>query len=84
MCQFSLPFQGDPQSLLQRAQIEITKAGGAFNGDNMQGSFRAKSPLGSVEGSYEVVGQQIVLTISKKPFLLSCRKIEKELHGVMR
>jgi hypothetical protein len=84
MCQFSLPIQGDPQSLLSRAESEILRTGGAFNGDAVQGTFRAKSPLGSIEGAYQVVGDQIALTISKKPFLLSCRKIEKELTGVMR
>jgi hypothetical protein len=84
MCQFSLPFQGDSQSLLRRAQHEIVKMGGAFNGDDVQGSFRAKTPIGSIEGTYAVVGQQIELSISKKPFLLSCKKIEKELRGVMQ
>ena len=84
MCQFSLPLQGDPQSLLKRAENEIVRMGGAFNGDAAQGSFRAKSPLGSIEGTYQVVGDQIALNITKKPFLLSCRKMEKELRGVMR
>ena len=84
MCNFSIPFSGDAESLTQRARQEITNMSGAFNGDATQGTFRAKTPLGFIEGSYEVAGQQIALNIHKKPFLLSCRKIEKELREVMR
>jgi hypothetical protein len=84
MCQFSLPVQGDPLSLLQRAEHEITSKGGAFTGNDAQGSFRAKTPIGSIEGAYTVDGQQIILNITKKPFLLSCNKIERELRSLMK
>ncbi len=83
MCKFSLPFSGDAESLTQRAKQQILKMSGAFNGDANQGNFRAKTPLGFIEGTYEVIGQEIGLNISKKPLLLSCRKIEKELRQVM-
>ncbi|HEX8332897.1 MAG TPA: hypothetical protein VF622_09755 [Segetibacter sp.] len=83
MCQFSLPLQGDPQSLLRRAESEIVSKGGAFNGDSSQGNFRAKTPIGSIEGAYQILESEIALTITKKPLLLSCRKIEKELRSVM-
>ena len=84
MCKFSIPFSGDAESLTQRARQEITQMSGAFNGDASQGNFRAKTPLGFIEGSYEVLGQHIALSIHKKPFLLSCKRIEKELTEVMR
>ena len=84
MCQFSIPFAGDALSLTKRANGEITRIGGVFRGDANSGIFRAKTPIGSVEGTYEVAGQEISLTISKKPFLLSCKRIEKELRGVIR
>lgn len=83
MCQFSIPFSGDAESLMQRARQEIERAGGAFNGDSAQGGFQAKTPLGSIHGSYQVTGQEISLEIIKKPFLLSCKRIEKELSNVM-
>jgi len=84
MCQFSLPFSGDPQGLLQRAKSEIERSGGIFSGDDQQGNFRAKTPIGSIEGVYQINGEEIALNITKKPLLLSCRKIEKELRSVMR
>ena len=84
MCQFSIPFAGDPESLMKRAKQEIENAGGAFNGDLNHGSFQAKTPLGSIHGSFQVSGQAISLAIIKKPFLLSCKRIEKELSEVMQ
>ena len=83
MCQFTIPFTADPTSLITRAKQEIKKTGGAFEGDVTQGSFRAKTPIGSIEGSYQIEGQQIFLSVTKKPFLLSCGRIQKELSGIM-
>jgi len=83
MCQFSLPYTGDPESLLRRAQQEIQGPGGSFDGDARRGTFQAKTPLGSIRGSYEISGQQIFLSILKKPFLLSCKRIESELAAFM-
>jgi hypothetical protein len=84
MCQFSLPFSGEPQSLLQRAKQSIENMGGVFNGDDRQGNFSTKTPIGSIKGSYQMLEGEIALNITKKPFLLSCNKIEKELRAVIR
>lgn len=84
MCQFNLPFSGAADSLMQRAKQEIEGTGGSFTGDSSQGNFHAKTPIGSIYGSYQIVGQQISLAITKKPFLLSCNRIQKELSEVMR
>lgn len=84
MCQFNIPFSGQADSLLQRAKQEIERAGGFFTGDSAQGSFQAKTPIGSIEGSYQIFGQEISVAITKKPFLLSCSRIQKELSEVMQ
>lgn len=83
MCQFNIPFSGDAESLLRRAKQEIERSGGNFIGDVSQGEFQAKTPIGAIRGSYQIEGQEIALAITKKPLLLSCRKIEKELTSVM-
>jgi hypothetical protein len=83
MCQFNIPFSGDAESLMKRAKQEIERTGGALIGDAVQGDFQAKTPLGSVQGAYQIVGQEISLAITKKPFLLSCKRIQKELSEVM-
>ncbi|MDQ6812196.1 MAG: hypothetical protein M3040_00425 [Bacteroidota bacterium] len=83
MCQFSIPFSSDAEGLIGRAKQQIEKAGGSFTGDASMGKFEASTPIGSIVGSYQIEGQEIALSISKKPFLLSCAKIEKELTAVM-
>ncbi len=83
MCQFNIPFSGDAESLIRRARQELLNAGGSFNGDSTQGNFQAKTPLGSIAGSYVISGQEISISITDKPFFISCRRIQKELTGVM-
>ena len=84
MCQFSIPFSSDAESLIVRAKQQIERVGGTLNGNASQGNFQAQTPIGAIVGSYQVDGQEITLSITKKPFLLSCAKIEKELSSVMR
>ena len=83
MCQFTIPFSGAPDLLIGRAQREIGAAGGSFAGDNLQGNFEVKTPLGTVRGKYLMVTNGIAVTILKKPLLVSCTRIEKELKEVM-
>ncbi|MCW3110658.1 MAG: hypothetical protein JWQ09_5164 [Segetibacter sp.] len=84
MCQFNISFSGDAESLITRAKQEIERSGGFFNGNAAQGDFQAKTPIGSIRGTYQIEGREISLAITKKPFLLSCTRIEKELTSVMQ
>lgn len=83
MCQFNLSFSGPADRLMSRAKQEIERTGGFVNGDASQGNFQAKTPIGSILGTYHIAGQEISLTITKKPLLLSCKRIQKELGEVM-
>lgn len=83
MCQFRIPFSNSADHLMDRARQEITQASGSFEGDGSQGRFQVKTALGTIGGSYQVAGQEVLMVIEKKPFLLSCKRIEKELRGVI-
>jgi hypothetical protein len=84
MCNFNIPFTGSADSLILRAKQEIERAGGSFIGDAIQGNFQGQTPLGSIQGSYQVIGQELSISITKKPFLLSCNRIQRELEQVMQ
>ena len=84
MCRFNFPFSGASDSLMSRAKTAIENAGGAFNGNETNGTFQVKTPLGIVGGEYGIVEHEISIYVSNKPFLLSCKRIEKELSKVMR
>lgn len=83
-CNMSIDFIGDPDQLIRSAEQAISGAGGSFSGTNSDGKFAINSPLGKVSGSYTVLGQSFNISITDKPFLVSCSKIEDELRRQIR
>lgn len=83
MCQFTIPYTGSADNLIGRARNEIQNAGGSFAGDMSHGNFEVKTPLGMVRGTYRMAENSISIAISKKPLLVSCSRIERELRDVM-
>jgi hypothetical protein len=79
-CNISIDFNGQPDELIRSAEQAISGAGGSFAGNNSDGSFAINSPLGKVSGTYTVVGQSFNISITDKPFLVSCSRIEDELR----
>ena len=79
-CDFSIPFQGSADQMVKKAEKAIDEAGGTFAGDASSGSFSVGSPLGEIVGTYKVTGQAAGFAITKKPFIVSCSKIESKLR----
>jgi hypothetical protein len=84
MCTFTISFTGSAKELVRRAKQTIEREGGTFVGDAIQGDFKGKTAIGSIQGKYQVEGQSITLSIIKKPLLLSCNRIQKELSAVLQ
>jgi hypothetical protein len=83
-CEISIPFSEDAGSLIRRASQAIENAGGKFMGDENEGSFNLSSIIGSIAGTYEIADSQLKISISQKPMLVSCDRIEKELLKHLR
>ena len=79
-CDFSIDFTGSPEILISKANNAINNAGGQFNGNPQGGNFSISTPLGRVAGDYQVTGQIISFSITEKPFLVGCGRIEEELR----
>ncbi len=79
-CQFSINYPGEKQEIIDKLQSAIANGGGQFNGDTMNGMFRGKTPIGDFTGNYFIDGDSINVTIDKKPFLVSCGRIEDEIN----
>lgn len=79
-CNISIDFNGNPDELIRSAEQAISGAGGSFSGSNSAGDFSINSPLGKVSGTYTVLGQSFNISITDKPFLVSCSRIEDELR----
>lgn len=73
---FDIPISGDPTALLDRAKGAADEAGATLTGDVNNGDFSGKG----VEGHYEVSGNTIHVTITKKPLVVPDSKIESELR----
>jgi hypothetical protein len=80
-CNFSIPFGGSAIDISEKARQAITGAGGNFQGNESTGNFDVSTPLGDIRGNYLIQLQVINVTISSKPFLVSCGMIEKQLRG---
>ena len=77
---FEVPFHGEAENIISKAQNAIEKAEGSFKGDTSQGEFVVPAKIGDVEGSYVVENQNFVVTIHKKPFIAPYSMIEDALR----
>lgn len=73
---FDIPFSGDATELLDRAKSAADEAGATITGNVNEGEFAGKG----VEGHYEVQGETVHITITKKPLVVPEAKIEAELR----
>jgi hypothetical protein len=81
ICSFSIPFTGDAESILAKAKAAIQSQSGDFTGDANSGNFEVSLFANSIKGYYNVSGQNLNLTITEKPFLISCSSIESILKS---
>jgi hypothetical protein len=76
---FEIPFEGNAETIISKAKTTIEKIEGSLNGDTSTGDFVVPSMVGEVEGSYQVQGQNLVVTITKKPMIAPYSMIEDAL-----
>jgi hypothetical protein len=83
-CNFTIPFEDNVESMIQKAQSAILKVENAtFNGDTKNGLFSLPTPLGEIKGSYVIETKLAHFSIEEKPFLVSCSLIESKLTGYL-
>ena len=80
-CNFSIPFSGSPQDVLNKARSSVQSQGGNFDGDETGGAFDVSVFGSTIKGSYAVSGQNLDITIDSKPFLIPCSTIESFLKN---
>ncbi|MDQ3682136.1 MAG: hypothetical protein M3352_03570 [Bacteroidota bacterium] len=80
-CNFSIPFSGSSQDVLNKAKSSVQSQGGNFNGDERGGTFDVSVFGNTIKGSYSVSGQNLDIIIDSKPFLIPCSTIESFLKN---
>ena len=72
---FSVKTNKDPQVLVEEAKKVAEENEATLNGDANSGTFAGKG----VEGSYQVEGNTVRITITDKPRLASWSKVESKV-----
>ncbi|WP_330444098.1 hypothetical protein [Flavobacterium sp. C4GT6] len=80
--QFTISYPGDKTSLLNKIKSSIGDKGN-LAGDDQHGNFEGSTPLGKFSGSYSIDGDNITITIDKKPMLISNSRIQEEFEKAL-
>lgn len=79
-CSFQFKIETNPVETIEKVKAKIEQEGGAFNGDENDGTFSLPTPVGVIEGSYQVTADELKIDITKKPVFLPCSMLEGELN----
>jgi hypothetical protein len=77
--EIEVPGEEPAKSVLARAREAARGAGIAMTGDEQRGSFR-----GTAEGTYEVTGRKIRISVAQKPAFVPWGMVESSLRKVFR
>ena len=78
-CNFTIPFSGSADQILEKARSAVEGQGGTFTGDTGGGTFEVSVFGNSIAGSYSVSERNLNMVIDSKPFLIPCSTIESFL-----
>jgi hypothetical protein len=81
--QFTVSYPGNKTDLLNKIKNTVGNKGN-LAGDEQHGNFEGDTLLGKFEGSYAIDGDDITITIHKKPFLVSNGKIQEEFEKALK
>ena len=73
----------DVEELVNKIKDYIQQENGTFSGDTENGSISIKTLLGTVKGNYVVNGNECVLEITDKPFLVPWETIESRIREAL-
>ena len=80
-CNFSIPITSSASDVIASASAAIENNGGTFTNtaDNSGGTFTVPVIFGTVVGSFQITSGSVNVIIDKKPFFVSCNKIQSAL-----
>jgi hypothetical protein len=79
-CSFKIEFPGLALEHIETARAAVVKHGGYFELNGKGGAFEIQTAIGKIDGSFIVKGNEVTFNIDRKPFILTCHRIEKEIR----
>jgi hypothetical protein len=61
-------------------QSEMQRHGAQASGTAEAGTFTIPTPVGTIAGSYSIVGKSLAVTVAQRPEAVSCGTIESKLQ----
>ena len=80
-CNFNIPFTGETATVLDKAKSAVEKQAGNFTGNTEKGDFNVTFFGQEIKGSYTVSGNELLIDIESKPFMVPCSAIESFLKS---
>jgi hypothetical protein len=80
MCNFKIEFPSLAHEHIDAARAAIIKHGGRLDEKGDSGTFELHIGIGKIAGSYVINGEEVEFTITHKPFIITCHRIEKEIR----
>lgn len=80
-CTFTIPFTGEPETILDKAKRAVEKQSGNFTGDVSEGQFDVSIFGQGIVGGYKVNDGNLNIIITEKPFMVPCNAIENFLKS---
>jgi hypothetical protein len=78
--EFAMEIEGEISESLENMRRFADTFGMKFSGGDRSGTFRGKG----VEGEYEISGNRIIVKVTRKPKLMPCSFIEKQMRRSVR
>ncbi len=78
-----LKLPGSAEALFPQAKQALLDQGATVRGNAISGSATGPSPVGDWTFTYRTEGQFLVITVTDKPWAVSCARIEAELRAGM-
>jgi hypothetical protein len=81
-CKISIPLTKAPDVVIEAVRKRVLDQKGTFSGDTAKGQFSVSVPvMGKIAGTYTIPAKSLDITITDKPMLLPCGKIETWLKA---
>lgn len=79
---FKIPKPKNFLEVLEKAKVLASKNGASLSGDTLSGEFEVKNP--AVVGSYQVNGDVLSVTVTKKTFFIPKAIIKSKLEEFLK
>lgn len=78
-CKITIIYPHPKEEAVEKLKTAVLNNGGRFSGDTTEGHLSVDTPLGFFEARYFIKDDTIDIDVLRKPFIISCKRIEEEI-----